>query len=592
MNENFFKSIYNFPYPALQQYAELQPPTVMLDGPYIGEQLDEEWKRWTPKRAVILNGPTGCGKTQFVLSICRRLRNTRNAIQPQRILIVANRRPLLCTYRNEVAVITGEDELHTKKGIAQKEDFDNNIYVVSYQSLPRFLNENQGINFRFVFFDEIQFLLQDSTFSGSPWEIYGLIFKRFKNSVRVYMSATIDKVLPYILQAELNPNEYLTQGGFLYHKPILAKYGLSTLLPIYACWDSQKQMFTDKASEMYTPMPTTYKIEPDYAKVGFKFFIDDENLIKMLKKSGDKSIIFVNSKKKGRALKECLGSNVAMYLDAEVVNEDAETVSDLIVKEKFDEKYLIATSVFCNGNNIKDPQVKNVVIFPTDPEDIVQMCGRRRISGAKDGFTLYLHIPKLNEVENEIQNLRTFQDNIRTYDKNSVKLMYAILNNYEIPSKDYSINEQIRKVTYITDYGEYRINPLTNDALFIRISYLNMIKEILEEEGIEGYCRFICSNLFRKEFASDMIFDYSYVDEEAEYCAFLDPYCGHMSREEFDKFSMAATEKRIELFGKSQKDNSGKNRKELGVKALNHRFEELGIPYVVEKATDGYILKK
>ena len=378
-NDNYSDSIYDYPN-HVQPYADIQPPVVMLDGPYIGDQLKEAQKNWTKEKAVILNCPTGCGNTQFVLSDCiRRYHAHENA----KILIVANRRPLLYSYRNEVAKITGEDKFFTKEGFATYEQFKN-IYVVSYQGLQSFLNKNDGIHFNIVIFDEIHFLLNDSEFSNCTGAVLNLIPKRFYDSIRIYMSATIDLVLPYIIKMELEKDcFYAKSGGLIFNdtmRPILVRY---THIPTYAFNNPSKQYFDERV-----PIPTIYRIRQDYSNIKLSFFDDENNLLKTLQKSKNKSIIFVDSKNKGKDMKEILGKDVAMYLDAETAANDTKLLAELVDKESFEGKYLITTSVFCNGNNIKDPGVKNVVIYATDPVDILQMCGRRRLVGEKDGFAL------------------------------------------------------------------------------------------------------------------------------------------------------------------------------------------------------------
>lgn len=54
------------------EYEERQ-----LEGPYIGDQLDENLKLWHPDRAVVITAPTGTGKTTFVLNKIAK-KNTEN----------------------------------------------------------------------------------------------------------------------------------------------------------------------------------------------------------------------------------------------------------------------------------------------------------------------------------------------------------------------------------------------------------------------------------------------------------------------------------------------------------------------------------
>ena len=58
----------------------------------------------------------------------------------------------------------------------------------------------------------------------------------------------------------------------------------------------------------------------------------------------------------------------------------------------FSKDVVITTTVLENGINIKDHQLKHIVIDLTDMETIVQCIGRKRLFG-NDGVNLYVRIP-------------------------------------------------------------------------------------------------------------------------------------------------------------------------------------------------------
>ncbi|MBR5809145.1 MAG: DEAD/DEAH box helicase family protein [Clostridia bacterium] len=178
------------------EYEERQ-----LEGPYIGDQLDETLKLWHPDRAVVIAAPTGTGKTTFTIE-----KIVKKAIKKgETVLIVTNRNPLNLGYKKDVARTTGLADCYTIKGL-QKEKKFGSIYVVNYQALQGFLYSTNDIHFSYVIADECHYFLQDSTFSDCTYTVLNLIVNKFGDSIRLYISATIDEVLPYIARAEMDKN--------------------------------------------------------------------------------------------------------------------------------------------------------------------------------------------------------------------------------------------------------------------------------------------------------------------------------------------------------------------------------------------------
>ena len=129
------------------------------------------------------------------------------------------------------------------------------------------------------------------------------------------------------------------------------------------------------------------------------------------------------------------------------------------------------------------------------------------------------------------------------------------------------------------------------DALIYKIYNLSNIGYILNTENEEGYCRYVSSGLFGKEFSDEMVFEHNYVNKKALFCAQLDTYLNKdMNKKEFEEFSKEITKLRRDLFGMSKHENRGRDKDDYV--ALNHRFEELELPYEEQKNGDMYRLIK
>ena len=75
---------------------------------------------------------------------------------------------------------------------------------------------------------------------------------------------------------------------------------------------------------------------------------------------------------------------------------DADTDEDNLVKQqiernsKFEGKVLITTKVLDNGVNLKDKDLKHIVLMTTEKTEFIQMYGRKRYAEGEEGVNLYI----------------------------------------------------------------------------------------------------------------------------------------------------------------------------------------------------------
>ena len=182
----------------IRTYRRISYEEHTLQRPYIADQLDDDLKCWSCKKPIVIKAPTGAGKTWFVTNkiIRRAIRRS------EYVLIITNRNPLNLSYKQEMAKLPGKYKLYPTELLQLEEDFGN-VCIVNYQGLRSFLSKHTHINFKYVVCDECHYFLQDATFSDCSGSVLDMIPQRFKSSVRIYISATIDEILPYITRAEL-----------------------------------------------------------------------------------------------------------------------------------------------------------------------------------------------------------------------------------------------------------------------------------------------------------------------------------------------------------------------------------------------------
>lgn len=539
----------------IRDHTNIEYEERILQRPYIGDQLDYDLKCWTYERPIVIKAPTGAGKTWFVI----------NKILPRAIkrseyvLIISNRNPLNLSYKESIAKVTGKDTYYTDEGLQSASEFGN-VFIVNYQGLASFLQTHKHINFSYVICDECHYFVQDATFSDCTGSVLDLIPRKFEFAVRIYISATIDEVLPYITRAELY-DCHVDGDGQVYWKD-------TNLARTYE-WDY--------------PLPIVYRMDSDYSRVTLQFYEDIDYMVEYLKTLPSKFMVFCNSKKECAKIGDAVGDS--LVINSEYLHEHPEVLKKLVEKEAFDEKCLATTSVFSNGNNIFSKSVRSVIITLLDQTELIQMAGRRRIyySDPSDGFTLYIPIPSPGQIQQQLHLKRELDAEIKKCKQDSIYLMSVIKDGIG----DYS--KEIRSVFEVDWKSQkFKLNYLCEDKLYSEIKYLEYIYALISEAGKEAYCDMI-ARLFNKEFDVDMLFD-TLENRAEELKVFIQGYGFPLTADEFEEFKSDFFHERVRLFGASKADNTGSNRKSPGIRAINNRLAESDIDMQIGCENGTYVL--
>lgn len=318
--------------------------TFRCDTDSIKEALEEEVPYWRYWKAILIDAPPGKGKTSFVYEVLIPL-----AIKMNRnVLLVANRNALSLQMKLDVLELIGSplrDRL-TDLGIRETDIFGS-VGIVSYHSLPRFLNDPENEdwldNVEYVVADECHYFASDSSFNDlTEWHLK-LITKHFKRAIRVYMTGTSWDVLRPIADAEM---------AIKYDKERACKVHLDREI-------------------------IRYHWEQDHSHVDLRFFRDLEEIKQLvLGNPNEKYMIFVDSRDSGRALADDLGKNRATYLDAE--SKGTKEMTKLLKEQTFDRQVLVTTKVLDCGINLWDNRLRHIVTVTDDRVSMLQMLGRKR----------------------------------------------------------------------------------------------------------------------------------------------------------------------------------------------------------------------
>lgn len=140
----------------------------------------------------------------------------------------------------------------------------------------------------------------------------------------------------------------------------------------------------------------------------------------------------------------------------------------------FSKDVVITTTVLENGINIKDHQLKHIVIDLTDMETIVQCIGRKRLFG-NDGVNLYVRIPTRQKLVLEQTSIDESLKIIQDYNRLHIVDFWLIY-----------CRDDLKGIVYVDGYKEEedkrlcisRINEIKRHKLEAKKSF---IKRILKD---------------------------------------------------------------------------------------------------------------
>lgn len=329
------------------------------NGDDIYYQGKKDMKNWGLDAArIFIQSATGTGKTSFILGklLPFAFENKRD------ILYLTNRTALkeqisselermgYCRVPTEVAQSPWNIFYDTVDG------YRRYIIIGNYQSDFNFLN---SCNFYYVIFDEAHFFFEDANFNTYTNYSLDNILYRFRRSVLIFMSATMQSVItefgPKLI--DLGPN---LEFWALY-RPNQTIY-INTFFP-----------------QNYNPL----------------FYEESEDLIPVIKQSdtNEKWLIFVSSLQNGKELKKLIREQTdrkVAFLWAK--SKNTQNWKRLVEESYFEQDVLIATKVLDNGVNIVDKNVKHIVLPVCLETEFMQMLGRIRIQN-DDAINVYAKIP-------------------------------------------------------------------------------------------------------------------------------------------------------------------------------------------------------
>lgn len=359
----------------------------------------------TPTTPVLIQAGTGVGKTSAILEVVIPYAME----QGLPVWFVSSRAAINAQFKQRLARKLERNDIltdYTPEGLRHLEDIGP-IKVLTYHRLWSILNANsdEARSVGILVFDEIHALALDATFVGFTGQLLQRIPIAFSSSLRLYLSATPEPVLPDLAQAEGTQR-----------------------LTVYR-WPAHYQQFRLHFYNSHGDLIDYFNNLPhDVRALIYVPFISDGDLLqKRLKPSCQ--LISAQTKEKNPAL-----------------------WAQLLETGHLDCQILIATSTLDAGVSLMDPALKHIVCYGLEPAAVLQQAGRKRLKSG-ERINLYLFNPSRQQLGNRLHK--------------ALEELSALNLNFNDPKrflKDYILGDKFppaRLMTNVECNGTISVNSLS-----------------------------------------------------------------------------------------------------------------------------------
>jgi hypothetical protein len=473
----------------------------------------EEIRNWNNGDIITITAGTGVGKSYFI-------KNNLYAFAK------ANKKKILMLIHRTNCIEQFKAKIH-------KDHKSNVIDIMSYQKIEALYKHNKSFNFDiydYVISDEFHYYMSDAAFNITTDISFNAIIGQ-TNVVKIFMSATSGAMKTYINNRKGIPT-------IDYEIPI--KYNFIQKLKFFMK-DETMEKFIEEAIERVK--------EGNQDNKGIFFIQSAEKAYDLYKKYED------------HCLFNCSKNNDKYYKYV-----DADKIRDMLKNERFEEQFLITTTCLDAGVNIKDKDVKHIVIDNKDLYSLIQCMGRKRLGNEKD--KIYVYIKAINNKQ---------LGGLETQIKNKIKMADFLM--------EHTVKEFIEKFPREYDHSNivYTDTVDENDKGTLKVNDLMYVKcnrdlcdiEFMKLRGEFGYCKYLCHEFgFQDEETGKYL--YSLADEE--YDDKLENYLNNIVGKKLYK------KEQTELATISNIKRNGKLMKSYN--SINSCFDEEGIKYHIVSDTD------
>ena len=389
---------------------------------WISDAITPKMNNWNINTPVFISAQTGTGKNTFIQKkLLRKVyeANVRNHSN-DKILLLSNRvalnRQSKYQYAQYLYELTGQEyytDILDKKTSIDEINILKDFGVITICSYQQLYEDNLLDNreYKYVICDECHFFTSDAKFNISTAEILQYIVSKSQNSIRIYMTATLETVFEAIIRAEMQwiDNKFieLEKEADRRRPDVIGQFNIQQT---YSNPDDVisniNRNIDNRLNQLKANIHMTihfYYMSRNYDYIEEIYsYNNHEELAEIINASKDKWLIFVPklpSTRSDDALNKLHKETVQLSRNMISTDENAEKVYDeLTESETFNVNVLITTSLLDNGINIRDKKLKNVVIEVFDRTEFIQMLGRVRV-GSNDKIRLYIREYSTDELK-------------------------------------------------------------------------------------------------------------------------------------------------------------------------------------------------
>lgn len=309
---------------------------------FISEILPiSEIEKWKNGNRILITSQTGSGKSQWVKDVLYEYCLQNN----KKILLLSNR--VLLKNQNEEELLGIKSDVIVLKNYQAMET--NILYG---NPLSAIISE-----FDYIVFDEVHYLLSDSAFNSNTDILLSNIKFPIKDKITIFITATPQAVLHYNKQYEYK-----------------------------------------------------YTLEQDYSFIEKLYFYSSDNVVENIIANIplDEKILYFGNALDGFEFSKNIADS--QFICSDNNNEfrrksSKPTMKEIVTKNEFSARILFSTKVLDNGVNIISPSLKHIIIDMSDPIDLIQCLGRKRII-RDEKITLYVKNQSGRDIFPRLQSAR------------------------------------------------------------------------------------------------------------------------------------------------------------------------------------------
>lgn len=367
-------------------------------GEHVSDLISEDYREWKQGDVVFLSASTGLGKTYWVMNDLYEYARSCN----KEVAVLLNRRIL-------------KDQVWEDARVHEWERYRDRVglHIFSYQQLEmdgESSERGRGIIKRcdYVVCDECHYFLADAFFNTRVQKSFDFLMDMYYYSTLIFISATIERVMESIetkIVALFN-ERFIRWNDDLddQHDDSISGY-LDYMEEIGGSFKNYDDCEI-RGDGPTVPHKRIYSYHRDLKNnIHVHHFKVENDLVPLITDGNysGKWLVFVADKKKGKELSESIGAKMKkkpVYIDSDLLNEMKygelkddpayKEVSNIRKSGMFGCDVLITTSVLDNGVNIKDPDVKNIVLMTDDEVEFKQMLGRKRFLSEDETIEVFI----------------------------------------------------------------------------------------------------------------------------------------------------------------------------------------------------------